>query len=343
MNSETSAYFPNISFVRRHSLLFLFSLVLHCGLAAQAIDLSPSDCFSFEPLYLKEYILKNKIHSIYAGISFKRDNEPIQDKGLCKNWEFDNEGLLRTYYVTRVKGFVNHDVEHPAVFRRGRRIRPAWVSQESTYQYDTTFTTYGYNALKQLILKRTRDGDYYNAVYYEYDREGRVRKQSVFRETNASENRNVFRLGVQNLLSAEEFSYEKTSASQSKRKHLNDEGKIYKQTIQNFDSLGRLKEENTSYTVSWMRATARFSYDKKGRLIQKITTSNENGDENNRFEYKYTADTPFLDVEQRYQGDVFEQELNYIYDRQSKMLNSYFIREVQQKSIVLVRLSYMYY
>ncbi|HXC03933.1 MAG TPA: hypothetical protein VNZ86_04225, partial [Bacteroidia bacterium] len=320
-----------------------FLLLLPCVYHAQALDQNPPEAFSTDPVFLKQYITSNKIRNIHAGISYKRDNEAIQDKGLCKNWEFDTDGLLKRYYVTSVKGFVNHDVEHPAVYRRGRKVRAAWTSQEASYLYDTTFISYTYNSAKQLILKRTRDGDYYNAVYYEYDLDGKLKKQSVFRETNASDNRNTFRLGVQNLLSAEEFRYEKSAPGQIKRKHLNDEGKVYKQAIQNIDSLGRVNEENTSYTVSWMRASAHYRYDKKGRLIQKALTSNENGDESSRTEYKYTGDTFLLDVEQRYQGDVFQQELNYIYDRQSHLLSSYFIREELNKAIVLVRLSYDYY
>ncbi len=331
------------------TLLLLFCMILGPGLLhfsrinAQTFDLNPPDYYSFEPVFTRAYIVKNKIRTVKAAISYKRDNEPILDKGICKCWEYDENGLLKRYYVTSVRGFISHEVEHPAVYHKGRRIKPSWVSEEPTYLYDTIATTYLYNSNKQISLKRTRDGDYYNAIYYEYDPEGRIKKQSVFRETNASENRNIFRLGVQNMLSSEEFRYEKTSAFQVKRKHLNDEGKTYKESIMNYDSIGRLTEENTSYTVSWMRASTKLKYDKSGRLIQKSTSSNENGEENNHQEFKYVPDTQLLDVEQRYEGDVFVHELNYIYDRQTKMLTSHFTREEREKAIVIVRYTYEYY
>ncbi|HEV7232151.1 MAG TPA: hypothetical protein VGO45_12515 [Bacteroidia bacterium] len=309
---------------------------------AQQFELCPADYYSFEPVFKQSYIVRNHIKTIKAAIVYKRDNEPIEDKGLSKCWEYDSTGLLNRYYATSVHGFVNREVQHPAVYRKGRRISAPYVSYEPVYAYDTTFTTYYYNRQKQIIIRRSRDGDYYNSIYYEYDADGNIKKQSSFRETNASENKSLFRLGVQNMLSTEEFRYEKISATQLRRRHVNDEGKEYKQTLFHFDSLGRLAEENNSFTVSWMRASLKLYYDKNGRIREKVYTSNENGDETSKSEYKYTPDN-LVDVEKRYKGDQLFYEYNYIYDRQSKMLTSHFVREDLNKSIVIVRYSYEHY
>jgi len=321
-------------------IVFLLGLAT-LPLSAQVFDLNPPVRYSFEPVFMKEYIAKNKIHSIRASLVYKRDNEPIQDKGLSKTWEYTGQGLLTRYYFTTIRGYVNKPVTHPAV-RKGRRVIPAYVSDEPAYLYDTTFTDYYYNLQQQLILRRTRDGDYYNAVYYEYDAKGNVRKESVFRETNASDNKNVFRLGVQNQLSTEEFQYEQVSAGQVRCKHLNDEGKVFKQTMYYSDSLGRLTEENNSYTVSWMRSNTRFTYDGNGRLVNKISVSNENGDEVTRNEYKYVQGN-LVDVENRYKGEEKQNELNYLYDKQTGILTSHFIREELNKAILIVQYSYEYY
>jgi hypothetical protein len=323
------------------SLHFLFVLLcLYCSTAySQALDLNPPDCYSFEPVFKKDYVLKNKIHSIHAALVYKRDNEAIEDKGLSKVWEYDAEGFLRRYYATSVKGYVNKEVQHPAVYRRGRRVSGPYTTDVPVYAYDTTFTHFYYNKKKQLSIRRTQDGEYYNTVYYEYDSVGYLSKQSVFKETNSSENKNEFRVGVQNRLSMEEFRYQTLSATQRKRRHLNDEGKVYKETIFNTDSLGHLISENSSFTVSWMRSANTFVYDKAGRLIRKVYTSNENGDELAKSDYAYTSSN-LVDTEKRYKGDVLYYELNYIYDRQNQMLNSYFIREDLNKAIVIVRLTY---
>jgi hypothetical protein len=325
----------------KYKLICLF-LFLITSSRAQVFELNPSDYYSFEPVFTHDYVVKNKIRSVRAAIVYKRDNEPIQDKGLCKAWEFNNDGFLTRFYITSVKGFVNREVSHPAVYRRGRKIAGPSFTQEPVFSYDTIFTTYFYNQQKQIILRRTRDGDYYNAVYYEYDTNNQIAKQRVFRETNASEDRNEFKLGVQNLLSVEEFHYEKIASRQTKRKHLNDEGKVYKETILNYDSVGHLLEENNSYTVSWMRASTKMTYDEKGRLKLKQYTSNENGDESTKNDYKYIAGD-LLDVENRYKGDIRLYEFNYLYDKKTNMLTSHFVREELNKAIVIVKYSYDYY
>jgi hypothetical protein len=323
-----------------------WGVILFCFLAlqaeAQVFDLNPPSCYTFEPVFKGGYVAKNRIRSIHASIVYKRDNEAIQDKGLSKTWEYDSRGLLTRYYFTTIKGFVNNEISHPAVYRRGRRISAAYITEEPTYSYDTTFTDYLYNPQKQLILRRTRDGDYYNAVYYEYDTQGDLRKESVYRETNASENRNVFKLGVQNQLSQEEFRYEKPSTRQRKCKHLNDEGKVFKETIFQYDSIGHLLEENNSYTVSWMRSSTHMTYDKSGRMIMKLAVSNENGEESAKSIYKYTGDNK-VDVEERFKGDEKYYELNYLYDKQTDLLTSHFIREELNKAIVIVKYSYEFY
>jgi hypothetical protein len=331
-------------FIQRGKTLFwfltcLFTLLIPAYAYSQEFELTPSDYYSFEPVFTKGYISQNRIKTIHASLVYKHDNQPIEDKGLSKCWEYDSDGLLRRYYATSVKGFTSREIPHSAVYRRGRRISTAYTTLQQVYVYDTTFTNYYYNADKRIMIRRTRDGDYFTAVYYEYDESGNIRKQTVFRETNASENKNEFRLGVQNLLSSEEFRYEKNSPRQGRRRHFNDEGKEYKQTIYNYDMLGRLTEENNSFTVSWMRASLKLEYDKAGRLSKKIYTSNENGDETSRSEYTYNADN-LPEVEKRFKDDQLYFEFNYIYDRKNKMLLSHFVREDLNKAFVIVKYTY---
>jgi hypothetical protein len=309
---------------------------------AQAIEQNPSEYFSFEPVFKKDYVVHNRIKSIRSALVYKRDNQEIEDKGLSKCWDFDSIGQLKRYYATSVHGYVNKEVEHPARFRRGRKISGPYTTLEPVYSFDTTFTNYYYNHVHQIIIRRNRDGDYYNSVYYEYDSIGNIKKQSVFKETNASENRNMFKLGVQNLISTESFKYVRLSPRQLKRKHLNDEGKVYKETILNYDSIGRVLEENSSFTVSWMRSSLKLQYNKSGQLLQKINTSNENGDEQSKSIYTYVEGN-LLDVEHRYTGDLLMNDFTYIYDRKTKQLNSHFIREFQERAIVIARYSYEYY
>jgi hypothetical protein len=328
------------------TLKLLFSSIL-CWFSlfaahAQIMETVPLDYYNFEPIFKQDYIIKNKIKTITSAIVFKRDNHEIEDKGLRKCWEYDSTGLLKRYYVTSIRGFVNKEVQHPGIYRRGRRISPPYVTEEPVYNYDTTFIQFVYDKKKNPIIRRTQDGDYYNTFYYEYDSIGNLRKQSHFKETNASESKYEFRLGVQNLVSVEEFTTQKLSPTQFKRKHLNDEGKVYKETILNYDSLGRLKEENNSFTVSWMRASTKLRYDSVGLVAQRIYTSNENGDELSKSEFKYTPDR-LLDIEKRYKGDILYYELNFIYDRQTKQLSSSFVREFLTKSFVISRYAYQYY
>lgn len=349
MNEEARIVMPPVNIARSESFFsgltrLLFTLFISClslTCFAQHFEQNPADYYSFEPVFKQSYIVSHHIKAIKASLVYKRDNQQIEDKGLSKSWEYDSTGLLRRYYATSVRGFTTREIIHPSQ-RRGRRISPAYTSQEQIFNYDTSFVYFHYNSQKQIIIRRARDGDYYNSVYYEYDAAGNIKRQSVFRETNANGNSSVFRLGVQTLLSAEEFRYEKNNPHQLRRRHFNDEGKEYRQTVYNFDTQGRLQEESSSFTVSWMRASLKLVYDINGRLTKKVYTSNENGEETSSSDYTYTAGN-LVDVERRYKGEVLNFELNYIYDRQNSMLLSHFVREHLNKAILIARYEYDYF
>src|SRR6202008_2229613 len=96
------------------------------------------------------------------------------------------------------------------------------------------------------------DGNYYEATYYDYNKAGKVVREMRAKETNTSGDKNMFMLGVQNILSEEKFEYQKTGDLQYKKKCLNDEGRIFKEIIVNVNEKGQPLLFNEAFTVTWI-------------------------------------------------------------------------------------------
>lgn len=159
---------------------------------------------NFSPSFIKQ----NKIKGITIVMVDKPDGEVIVDKGATHGYEFDSLGRVSRYYYTVLNNVTREEVDVPAIKRKGKIIRPATTKTVLNYVNDTIFTDLFYDSQGRVIGKRSRTGDYYDAWYYEYNDQGKLSKQLHCRETNASENRALFKLGVQTVLSSESFNYE---------------------------------------------------------------------------------------------------------------------------------------
>ena len=323
-------------------LTTLILLVFQFGLFAQLIDNSPTEIGIGPIAFNSKNIKKNKIKKIDVVIVDKPDGEIIIDKGASQGYEFDSLGRVTRYYYTILNSVQNEEVEVPEIRRKGKIIQSATTKTVTKYYNDTIFANIYYDTQNRIITKRVKMGAYYNSYYYEYNDKGQIIKEMHFRETNVSENKNEFKMGVQNILSNETFEYIQMTPTQIKKRCLNDEGREYKKGIINYDEKGNKLSENYEFIVSWMRQESVFQYDAKGNLLEKTFTSNESGNIKEYNAYKYDGNGVVLE-EKKFKNEALLSEMSYLYDETNTLLKSKINRDHKNNSIGIVKFGYSYY
>lgn len=323
-----------------HTLLFF--LFIHFNSLAQLISTKPVEInvgpTNFNPAVIKS----NKIKKIYVVMVDKPDGQMIIDKGASQGYEFDSLGRVSRYYYTILHSAERQEVDVPAIKRKGRIIQAATTRTVTKYFNDTIFANVFYDNQNRVISKRVRTGDYYDAYYYEYNEQGRIKKEMHFKETNISENKNEFKLGVQSILSTESYEYIALTPTQIRKKCLNDEGREFKKAIINYDSYGNKLSESYEFIVSWMRQENNYQYDASGKLIEQTYISNESGELKEYTAYQYGPSGVLLE-EKKFKNDVLLNEISYLYDETNNLLKSKINRDHKNTSIGIVKLGYTFY
>jgi hypothetical protein len=327
--------------LKKYFLTFL-GLLNSCIGFSQLILNKPMDVAVGPVHFNPDIIKKNKIRSIAITIVDKPDGTVIIDKGESKGYEFDDAGYVTRYYYTVLNKIQTEEVEVPAIKKRGKIVRPAGKRLVTKYINDTIFVNVFYDDQKRLVGKRVRAGDYYDAYYYEYNEQNQIRKELHCKETNISENKKEFKMGVQTLLSVETFEYLQLTATQIKKRCLNDEGREYKKAIINYDSKGNKLSENYEFMVSWMRQEKAWQYDDNGKLVKQSIVSNEGGDVNEYSIYEYVKNGVLL-TEHKFKNNQLTEEINYMYDEGNVLIKSEVNRDHKNASIDIVKYAYTFY
>jgi hypothetical protein len=190
--------------------------------------------------------------------------------------------------------------------------------------------------------RRLCDGQYYHTWYYTYNDEGWVVTQIHCRETNNNASHRDFRLGVQTIISREDFSYEKYSLTQIKQLCLNDEGKVYKETMMTLDKTGRLIDTREAYTAGGIRITTAYSYDSLGRMCSYLYSSNASDQLTELTEYRYDS-LGRIDAVRRYKNTVLKDQFSYLYEGGTTISYAYINRRHIELGIDIVKMEVLYY
>ena len=323
-------------------LTTLFLFIYSIGSFAQLISNNPVEIGIGPMSFNSKTIKKNKIKKIDVVIVDKPDGEIIIDKGASQGYVFDSLGRIIRYYYTILNFAENVVIDIPEIRNKGKVIQAASTKTVTKYYNDTIFADIFYNPQNRIISKRVKMGAYYNSYYYEYNEKGLIVKEMHFRETNVSENKNEFKLGVQNILSSETFEYVQMTPTQVKKKCMNDEGREYKKAIINYDEKGNKLSENYEFIVSWMRQENVYQFDTNGNLLERTYTSNESGDIKEYMVFKYDGNGVVME-EKKFKNDALLFEMSYLYDETNNLLKSKINRDHKNNSIGIVKFGYSFY
>jgi len=328
----------------RHKILivlFILSFITHnSSLIAQTLIPTAENAFDSQLPFNTEYIKSQKIKSITFDIIDKKDLQVAEDKGLLTYYEFNTNGFLTRFYNTSIIKVIQKEYHSEPVYRRGRKISNGHSYTKNEYIYDTVSTTYFYTPNNLLKLKRYNDGSYYESYYYDYTSEGKVEKEKRCKETNVAESKTEFKLGGQYIISEESYKYTNTGKNQFKKTCMNDEGRPYKEIIYTLNDYKKPISINEQYTVAWITQNSNFEYNTKGQLIKASYKSNSSGDMEQVRTYEYDTNDCLL-TEKHYKNGVLLNEISYVTDS-AKKVNSYIIRDPNNKSIRIVKLLYQY-
>ncbi len=326
--------------LKTYFLFLCFFIIGECN--AQLINTAPLE-IPLGPLnFNREFIKQHRIKSIYLDIVDKPDGEIIVDRDALQGYEFDLSGRLIRYYYTVLTKAKTREIETPEIKKKGKVIRPYSTKTLTEYMNDTIFVNVYYDAQDRIVSKRLKTGDFYMGYYYEYNDKQQIKKEVHFRETNINENKKLFTLGVQTLQSSETFLYTPLTPKQIKKSCLNDVGREYKNAIMNYDARGNKISENYDFTISWMHQYNSFKYDDSNQLIERITNSNENGEQNLRFTYSYDSKRWLLS-ESKYKNGVLQNEISYLYDSGTTLIKSQINRDFKNSSIGIIKYFYTFY
>jgi hypothetical protein len=313
---------------------------IYCS--AQLISTKPVEIQLGPVNFNPEIVKKNKIKSLTIVMVDKPDGAIIIDKGATQGFEFNTEGFVSRYYYTVLSNVIKEEIVLPPVKKRGKIIRPATAKLVNKYVNDTIFTNVYYDTRNRVVAKRVRLGDYYDAWYYEYNDLGKIEKEMHCRETNTSENKNEFKLGVQTVLSTETFKYEKLTPTQVKKLCLNDEGREYKKGIIEYDAKGNVVSEVYDFIVSWMHQENDYEYDSSGNITRRIVITNESGEMKKESTFEYNA-AGLLLTEKKLKDKVVLNEISYLFDDTTKLVKSHVDRDFKNASIGIVKYAYTFY
>lgn len=306
----------------------------------QVINTSAKEISLPENVFNKQFIKKNKIKTITAGVADKPDGEIIRDKGLAQVFLFDTNGNLSRIYYNEITFIQKTEVEIPATYKRGKLLKRSYTKIDYQYHYDTLGTEFFYTTNGFLSMKRTFTGDVYLTAYYEYSAEGWLKRQTKCRETNAAKHGEPFKLGMQTILSDEKFEYEKLSSTQVKKIFLNDEDKPYKTGIINYKE-ELPADETYQFVVGFIRSSVVYKYDAADRLVEKTITDNSSGSNTEKFIYEYD-EKENLTKEKRFKNGMQSDEIIFLYDETGK-LTSQADRQFQKENIRIVKYEYEFY
>lgn len=312
-------FLKKLNFYHRSFFFYLIVSVLFSSLSfGQILTNNPENInenvFSNNVFFSEKFIRQNKIKSVSAEISFKREFQAIIKTGNVQAFEFNREGKLTKESETiSIAGSIK----------------------------DTAVTFFFYNGKKQLEMKRSTDGYGFYSYAYEYDNSGDISKQVYSRDENTGSKEN-FQLGKKFIINSESYQYENVSDKQKRRRFFNDNGMEYKVQTSFYNEYGKLSEEESRFIVGARKSSISFKYDEYFRLSEKIDFSAIS--EENKIVSAFSYDEF---------GNVLQEKISrngslktvreFLYDKKTFLLDAQLIKDEATQTIHIYKYAYEFY
>ena len=242
-------------------LLILLISLWACGATWCQLEPFQDEDAIITPNFHLDKIRTNKISKISLHYFTKPDGATINDDGVIKSYYFDTTG--------KITGSVY-------IVKAGEKI------------CDSISCSYYYDNSSNIAIKRTKQGDFYDTWYYKWDNEHQLKTEAHIHETSAITVEGNFKVATQKVISADSFAYI-SYPKQLQQYAYNEDNKIFRKTITQYDENKRFMSRNSHYAVGWLYSQVDFKYDSKGRLISYLNTGNLNGDMNQNTTIQYDS------------------------------------------------------
>ncbi len=307
--------------------LYSSFLVLAQNAILLSKDITPDHDIIFTPSYIKQFNLK----SVVLDLLDKRDNEMLKDYQKKKRMAYDSLGNCKSVLYTFPSIYGN-------IFTTAKVKDGKVLKREQALAFDSIMQYYYYNPQRQFIKTVQGNGLQFYNYFYSYDNEGHLTAAKKIYEVCK-----VFYEGAcepehQKLLFEESYTTVKFGLTQSKTTVYNDEKRPFKEIIRNYNESGLIISEEERFLLSPFYTKYVWQYNSKGELLTKSYFKEEKEQWKMLFSYEENGR---LYTEKIYKAGMYTNELMYVYESATGVLGSYINRDVVNKSMQIVKCSYV--
>lgn len=267
------------------------------------------------PNFRTDLIHAKRISRITIHCFSKPDGEPIKDDKIWQQYFFDSTGKM---------------TESLCLTRAGK----AWdTTNQCKYLYDDK---------NNLIIKRTQMGDFYDAWYYKWNKDNLLQTEYHVQETTDANAGEQFDIAHQRVISQDSFAYI-IYPKQTQQYVYNEDNKIFKKTIVQYDDNKRFISRNSHYAVGWLYSEVDIQYDSvSGRISSYINSGNLAGEMNKKTTIQYDS------LGNIASQDIWEtgkqtHHVEYMYDSETGFISNKLDRDFPKAVIYILRFSYEKY
>ncbi len=288
-------------------LSVLFGLFAIVAVPAQVLDNATGITILGDPDFNPSFIRANKIETITAELSIKRESDIIRLANEIVNYQFDRVGRLVQIEKIRKPGLSSAEV---------------------------TATIFRYDLDGHLIDRILADTGGATSYRYGYDDEGRIISETCSRMKSPTDT--LLPVGPDRTeIYTEYFSYSKVDDGVKKITY-NSYRKPYKEELFLYDELGYLRENTQRYLMNNRRGKTSFSYNERGLLQYKEVINDLAVDDTTRMEYEYDDAGNLLSALEYHNGKL-KRRIEFMYTADHWTLDARLTKVEETQLIRIVR------
>ncbi len=273
---------------------------------AQMLDNTEGKAFGDVPFFNTAFVKRNKIKTIKGFYSTKATLDPIRKTKDVYYYEFNDQGQLIKDYRT---------------------------------QYgDTLVSMYEYDTKGRLQLMRKSDQGGFHAYHYVYDDKDRILEEEYRRDVSKVGDKTKFQLDRTFIVSIEKYAYEELEGENYKKIYYNAAGKIYKEEFFYKDEFGNLARQEGRLKMGSGLTNTTFSYDEKGRVVEKMVEKKVMGNYVSKWVYEYDTHDNVM-AQRYYKDDKYMTEIQLVYADATMLLEAIIWRDEETNFVTILQFS----